>query len=143
MTSMREERPPESFGDLVRGLLEDISTLFRSEIALAKIEIRQAIAGLGGVGALFAGALLFVLMGLAFVMVTVVLLLALVMPAWAATLLVAVVLFALAAGAVLLGRNRLRKTELAPMEAIRGMKEDVGMISAELKRARGRDDDEQ
>ncbi len=142
MTSTREERPPESLGTLVRGLLEDISTLFRSEIALAKIEIRQAIAGLGGVAALFAGAVLFVLLGLAFLFVTLVLLLALVMPAWGATLLVALVLFALAAGAALLGRSRLRKTEIAPMEAIRGMKEDVGMIRSELKRARGRDEDE-
>ena len=136
---MRDERSAESLGALVRGLLEDISTLFRSEIALAKIEIRQTVAGLGGVAALFAGALLFVLIGLAFVFVTVVLLLALVMPAWAATLLVAVLLFALAAGAALLGRSRLRKTEIAPMEAIRGMKEDVDMIRSELGRVRGRD----
>jgi uncharacterized membrane protein len=140
---MRDERPTESLGALVRGLLEDISTLFRSEIALAKIEIRQTVAGLGGVAGLFAGALLFVLMGLAFVFVTLVLLLALVMPAWGATLLVAVLLFALAAGAALLGQSRLRKTEIGPMEAIRGMKEDVGLIASELKRARGRDDDEQ
>ncbi len=138
---MREERP-ESLGDLVRGLLEDISTLFRSEIALAKIEIRQTLAGLGGVAALFAGALLFVLIGLAFLFVTLVLLLALVMPAWAATLLVAVVLFLLAAGAALLGRSRLGKTEFVPMEAIRGMKEDVGLIRSELGRVRGKDDDE-
>ncbi|HEY0788663.1 MAG TPA: phage holin family protein [Thermoanaerobaculia bacterium] len=140
---MREERSAESLGALVRGLLEDISTLFRSEIALAKIEIRQTVAGLGGVAALFAGALLFVLIGLAFLFVTLVLLLALVMPAWAATLLVAIVLFALAAGAALLGRSRLRKTEFAPMEAIRGMKTDVEMIRSEIERVRGRDDDEQ
>ena len=140
---MRDERPTESLGALVRGLLEDISTLFRSEIALAKIEIRQTAAALGGVAGLFAGALLFVLMGLAFVFVTLVLLLALVMPAWGATLLVAVILFLLAAGLALFGRSRMRKTEIAPMEAIRGMKEDVGLIASELKRARGRDDDEQ
>lgn len=139
---MRDDRPTESLGALVRGLLEDISTLFRSEIALAKIEIRQTAAALGGVAGLFAGAVLFVLMGLAFVFVTLVLLLALVMPAWGATLLVAVVLFVLAFVLALIGRNRMRKTEIAPMEAIRGMKEDVGMIASEIKRARGRDDDE-
>lgn len=140
---MRDERPTESLGALVRGLLEDISTLFRSEIALAKIEIRQTVAALGGVAGLFAAAVLFVLMGLAFVFVTLVLLLALVMPAWGATLLVAAILFALAVALALLGRSRMRKTEIAPMEAIRGIKDDVGMIASELKRARGRDDDEQ
>ncbi len=141
MTSMREEHSPESLGGLVRGLLEDISTLFRSEIALAKIEIRQTVAGLGGIAAFLALALLFVLLALAFVFVTVVLLLALVMPAWAATLLVAVLLLLLAAGAALLGRRRLQRTDFAPMEAIRGMKDDVGMIRSELGRVRGRDDE--
>ncbi|HEU5161860.1 MAG TPA: phage holin family protein, partial [Thermoanaerobaculia bacterium] len=63
-------------------------------------------------------------------------------PAWGATLLVAAVLFVLAFVLALIGRNRMRKTEIAPMEAIRGMKEDVGMIASEIKRARGRDDDE-
>lgn len=127
---------------LVRGLLEDISTLFRSEIALAKIEIRQAIAGLGGVAALFALALVFALIGGAFILVTIVLVLALFMPAWAATLIVAVVLFGLAALAGWVGKKRLEATEFAPMGAIRGMKEDVDLIRSELQRTRGRNSDE-
>jgi 4-azaleucine resistance transporter AzlC len=69
------------------------------------------------------------------------LLLALVMPAWAATLVVAVLLLLLAAGAAFLGRRRLQRTEFAPMEAIRGMKDDVGMIRSELGRVRGRGDE--
>lgn len=127
---------------LVRGLLEDISTLFRSEIALAKIEIRQAIAGVGGVAALFALALVFALIGVAFIMVTIVLVLALFMPAWAASLIVAVVLFGLAALAGWAGKKRLEATEFAPMGAIRGMKEDVDLIRSELQRTRGRNSDE-
>lgn len=127
---------------LVRGLLEDISTLFRSEIALAKIEIRQAIAGLGGVAALFAVALVFALIGGAFILVTIVLALALIMPAWAATLIVAVALFILAGLAGWMGTKRLKATEFAPMGAIRGMKEDVHLIRNEVQRARGRQSDE-
>ena len=142
MTTDRQERSPESLGTLVRGLLEDISTLFRSEIALAKMEIRQAIAGLGGVAALFVVALVFALLGGAFVLVTIVLALALVMPAWAASLIVAIALFGLAAAAGWLGTKRLKATEFAPMGAIRGMKEDVEMIRSELQRTRGRERDE-
>lgn len=140
--SNRQESSTESLGMLVRGLLEDISTLFRSEIALAKIEIRQAIAGLGGVAALFAVALVFALIGGAFILVTIVLALALVMPAWAASLIVAIALFILAALAGWLGTKRLKATEFAPMGAIRGMKEDVDLIRSEVQRARGRDSDE-
>ena len=129
-----------SLGTLVKGLLEDVSTLFRSEIALAKIEIRQSIAGLGGVGALFALALLFAMLGLAFLFVMLVLLLALVMPAWASALVVAVTLFVLAAAAGFLGYRKMQATKIAPVGAIRGMREDVDLIRNEIQRVRGRDD---
>ena len=138
---MHQER--ESLGSLIRGLLEDISTLFRSEIALAKVEIRQAVAGLGGVGAMFATALLFAFIGTAFLFVTFVLLLALVMPAWAATLIVALALFAGAAAVAYLGYRKLQATEFAPMGAIQGIRQDVDMIRGEMQRARGRDIDGQ
>lgn len=140
---MQMNSQSETLGALVRGLLEDISTLFRSEIALAKIEIRQAIAGLGGVGALFAAALVFVLLAMAFLFVTLVLVLAIWIPAWASSLIVAVTLILLAISAAMLGRKRLRETDFAPMEAIRGMKQDVDLIKQEIQRVRGSDDDEE
>ncbi len=143
VSSIHDARERESLGRLIRGLLEDVSTLFRSEIALAKVEIRQAIAGLGGVAAMFAAALLFALIGLAFVFVTLVLLLALVMPAWVATLLVALVLFGLAGTAAWVAYRKLRATEFAPMEAIDGIRRDVDMIRSELRRVREGESDEQ
>lgn len=133
---------PESIGRVIKGLLEDISTLFRSEIALAKIEIRQSVAGFGGVGALFAVALVFALIGGAFIFVTLVLLLALWMPAWVASLVVAILLFALAGLAGWLGYRKLQKTRIAPIGAIQGMKDDVEMIRSELHRVRERTDEQ-
>jgi hypothetical protein len=133
---------PESIGGVIKGLLEDISTLFRSEIALAKIEIRQSVAGFGGAGALFAVALVFALIGGAFVFVTLVLVLALWMPAWVAALIVAILLFALAGLAGWLGYRKLQNTELAPLGAIQGMKDDVEMIRSELHRVRERTDEQ-
>ncbi|HUP66469.1 MAG TPA: phage holin family protein [Thermoanaerobaculia bacterium] len=132
-----------SLGTLVKGLLEDVSTLFRSEIALAKIEIRQSVAGMGGVAALFALALLFAMLGLAFIFVVLVLLLALVMPAWASALVVAVTLFILAAAAGFFGYRKMQATKIAPVGAIRGMREDVDLIRNEIQRVRGRDDEDE
>lgn len=126
----------ESIGRLIKGLLEDISTLFRSEIALAKIEIRQSVAGFGGAGAMFAAAIFFSLVGGAFVFVTLVLLLALVMPAWLASLLVALLLFAMAGLVGWLGYRKLKNTDFAPTGAIQGMKDDVEMIRSELQKVR-------
>lgn len=133
---------PESIGRIIKGLLEDISTLFRSEIALAKIEIRQSVAGFGGAGVLFAVALVFALIGGAFVFVTLVLVLALWMPAWVASLVVAILLFVLAGLAGWLGYWKLQNTEIAPIGAIQGMKDDVEMIRGELHRVRERTDEQ-
>ena len=132
---------PDSIGGLIRGLLEDISTLFRSEVALAKMEIRQTVTSLGVTGALAAGAVLFVLLGVVFLFVTLVLVLALFMPAWGASLTVAVVLFLLAVLFGVLAKKK-AKTTRPPTTAIRNLKEDVDLIRAELKRPKTGDVDE-
>lgn len=132
---------PDSIGGLIRGLLEDVSTLFRSEIALAKMEIRQTVTSLGVTGALAAGAVLFVLLGVVFLFVTLVLLLALFMPAWGASLTVAVVLFLLAALFAVLAKKKAKATR-PPTTAIRNLREDVELIRAELQRPKTGDVDE-
>ena len=72
-----------SLGTIFKDLSADISTLFRSEIALLKLEIKDTVAKLGGGTALFAGAVFLGLFGLAFLFVTIVLgLVALGVPAW-------------------------------------------------------------
>src|SRR5260370_6954540 len=72
-----------SIGTIVRELMENISTLFRSEIALLKWELKDTAAKLGGGAALLAGALFVALFGLGFLFVTIVLgLVAPRVPAW-------------------------------------------------------------
>jgi len=46
-----------SLGTIFKDLSADISTLFRSEIALLKLEVKDTVAKLGGGTAMFAGAL--------------------------------------------------------------------------------------
>ena len=45
-----------SLGTIFKDLSADISTLFRSEIALLKLEVKDTVAKLGGGTAMFAGA---------------------------------------------------------------------------------------
>jgi len=138
MTVDVNTQPDKSIGTLVRNLTQDISTLFRSEIALAKLEIRQAVTGLGGVGALFAVALFCALFGAVFLLVTTVLALALVMPAWAASLLLAVVLLLVAAVIAMVGMKKMKKLKLVPTGAIEHVKQDIDTIKSELSKSRGR-----
>jgi putative superfamily III holin-X len=140
MTASTTDR---SLGTIVRELTQDLSTLFRSEIALAKLEIKQAIAAIGGVGALFAAALFCALLGAALLFVTGILALALVMPAWLATLIVAIIALALAAGLAVAGRKKMATVDFKPSAAVESIKTDIREIKYEIKRARaGGDDDE-
>lgn len=115
--------------------------LFRSEIALAKLELKQAIAAIGGVGALFAAALFCALVGVALLFVTGILALALVMPAWLATLIVAVTALALAGGLVLAGRKKMATVDFKPSAAVESIKADIREIKSEIRRARAAGDD--
>jgi hypothetical protein len=89
MSNSTATEADRSLGTIVKELTADVSTLFRSEIALLKLEIKDMVAKLGGGAAMFAGALFLGLIGLAFLFVTAVLgLVALGVPAWVSSLIV-------------------------------------------------------
>ncbi|GAA1932103.1 phage holin family protein [Nocardioides marmoribigeumensis] len=125
--------PPDpaeaSLGQLVSSVSQQIPELVRSEIRLAQAEMaekgKRAGLGLGMFGA--AGVL--ALYGVGTLLATVVLLLALVLPAWAAALIVTVVLFAAAGVAALKGKaNVAEATPPKPERAIDGIKADVETV---------------
>ena len=126
MTAPREDRVADtSIGDLIGNISNDLSQLFRQEVELAKVELKQeaskagkAAGMLGGAG--FAGYLAVVLLSFALVFG-----LANVMDAgWAA--LIVGVLWAIA-GAVLYttGRNRLKTVDPVPRRTVDTIKEDA------------------
>ena len=119
-------------GALVHDVTQQMSTLVRDEIRLAQAEMTEKGKRAGiGVG-LFGGAGLVALYGVAALLATVVLALALVMPAWLAALIVTVVLFAVAGVLAVQGRSNVSKaTPAKPEEAIAGLKEDVATVKGE------------
>jgi len=129
-----EESQARSLGEIVRGLTEDISTLVRSEIALAKLELKHTAAGIGTVGAMFAAALFCALFALAFLLVTAVLALSLVIPPWLSSLIVAVLLIIVAVVLVTMGRKRIQGIDFLPNATVRSVKGDVDSIKGDLSR---------
>src|SRR5207302_1602263 len=108
-TRIRPAADAQSTADLVRRAAEQISTLVRDELALARAELSQKASHAGrGVG-LFGGAGLVSLYGVFGVLTGIVLLLARVMPAWGAALLVGVVLLIVAGLLGLVGRSQVRQ----------------------------------
>jgi uncharacterized membrane protein YqjE len=123
-----------SLGSLVSDLSSQIPDLIRSELRLAQVEMtekgKRAGVGLG----MFSAAGLLAFFGLATSIATAVLLLDLVLPAWLAALIVAVVLFAVAGAAAIIGKKKVQEaTPPAPERAVEGLKQDLATIKGERR----------
>lgn len=128
-----------SLGQIIKDLTADLSALFRSEIALLKLEIKDMFAKLGGGAAMFAGALFFALFGLAFLFVTAVLgLVALGVPAWVSSLIVTIVLFAGAGVLAMMGKKKFAAVKFVPSESVQHIKSDIETLKADITRVRSR-----
>ena len=128
-----------SLGSIIKDLTADLSMLFRSEIALLKLEMKDAAAKLGGGAALMAGALVCALVGIAFLFVTITLgLVALGVPAWLSALIVTLVLFAGAAVLGMMGKKKLAGVNFVPTESIEHIRSDIDALKADVARARSK-----
>ena len=112
-----------AFGSLVGEFFDQGKRLIRAEIALAKTELRQEVVKLkaGGVMVGVGGLLLFI-GALAFAAFAIVLL-DLVMPLWAAALIVTVLFLGIGAGVAMAGIKHLKQVH-APNQTIQTLKED-------------------
>ena len=125
----------QSTSELVQHGAEQVSRLVRDELALAKAELtekgKHAGVGVGLFGA--SGAL--ALYGLGVLIITAVLLLDLTaLPTWAAALIVAVVLFAVAGVLALIGRNQVRRgMPPVPKAAADSARADVDAVMSAVK----------
>ncbi len=124
-----------STGQLVTQLTEQISHLVRDEARLAQAEVTQKAKRLGIGAGLFGGAGLFAFLGLCVLVATGVLALDLVLAAWLAALIVAVVLFVLAGVLALIGKKDVEKASPpVPTQAIAGVQADIAAVKQGLAR---------
>ena len=125
-----------TLGTIVKELTEDITTLFRGEIALLKLEVKDTITKLGSGIGLFAAALFVGLFGLAFLFVTILLVLVrLGVPAWLSALIVTVVLLATAAVMALMGKRKFAAVQFVPSKSIESLKTDFESIKSGIEQA--------
>ena len=128
-----------TLGTIIRDLTADLSTLFRSEIALLKLEVKDTATKLGGGTALLAAAVFLALFGLGFLFVTIVLgLVALGVPAWLSTLIVTLVLFGTAAVLAVLGKKKFAAVKFMPTDSMEHIKSDLDTLKSDIARVRSR-----
>ena len=139
MSSDTQTAAERSLGTIIKELTADLSMLFRSEIALLKLELKDAGAKLGGGAALLAGAVACALIGLAFLFVTITLgLVALGVPAWLSALIVTLLLFGAATLLGMMGKKKLESVDFVPSESIEQIKFDIDTLKADVARVKNR-----
>ena len=126
--------PHDSIGGLVRGILTDLRTLIREEIALARVEIREQAGkaraaalsfGMAAAALAFGGA--FLLIAIAFGIADL-----LNWPVWAGFLIVAVLLSLVGMFTLSAGRKQLRTIHAVPEETVSTLKENSEWIAKRL-----------
>jgi hypothetical protein len=118
-----------STGELVSKLSQEVSELIRDELRLAQVEVSGKAKKAGiGVGLLGTAGII-ALYGVAVLIATAILALALVLDAWLAALLVGVVLMVAAGVAAVLGKKRVAEAAPpVPADAIESVKQDVAAV---------------
>jgi uncharacterized membrane protein YqjE len=127
----------ESTGELVSRMAEQVSTLVRDELTLAREEMVQKGKRAGKGAGLLGAAGVLALYGVGVLFVTAVLLLDLVWPAWVAALVVTVVTFAIAAVIALVGRKQVAQAvPPLPGHAVRSATADVDAVKDAIRAGR-------
>ena len=124
-----------STGDLVKNLSEQVSRLIRDELKLAEYEMTAKAKRAGRGAGMFGGSGLLALYGIGCLLAAAIIGLALVVPAWAAALIVGGALLIVAAIAAMLGKSQFgRATPAVPEQTVQSVKADVEEIKERAHR---------
>ena len=129
----RGSEEARAIGEEFAGIADDFRRLARSEVELAKAEMREQVAlGVkvamwGGIAALMSLVLLF------FVFLSVMFALDTAMPLWAAALITTGLILAIAAFAGLMAYQRVKQLTVVPKKTMSSVKEDVQWAKDQLK----------
>ncbi|WP_405567602.1 phage holin family protein [Streptomyces sp. NBC_01167] len=125
----------ESVGDLVSQASQQLSQLVREELRLAQAEMTQKGKRFGKGGGMFGGAGIVAFIGLQALAATAIAALVLVLPLWAAALIITGVLFVIAAILAAMGKKQVgMATPPTPERAIDSIKADVAEIKERAHR---------
>jgi hypothetical protein len=125
MTAPRVPTSEASTGELIAQATDDVSTLIRSEIQLAKKDLATSGKRLGVGAGMFGVAGTLALYGLGALVAAGILGIAEVLDAWLAALIVGGGLFVVAGLAGLVGKMRVSRVAEAPRERVESVKADV------------------
>ena len=134
---MRPDAPREadkSVPELLRELGDELGTLVRQEIALAKAELSQKAVPVAASAGMFGGGALLGLGAFGAITTALIAALALAMPLWLAALVVAVIYGVIAGVMAMTGKKTLQQAApLAPEQTAESVKEDIEWVKTRAK----------
>jgi hypothetical protein len=119
---------------VVASAIDSTRTLVRKQVELAKIEVTEAVAVRAKGAGMMGGAAVLGLFALGFAALAGAAALDLVLPTWAANLIVAVVFVGVAGGLFLVGRKAMRTAPTKPEQTQETLKEDARWAKQQLAR---------
>lgn len=122
-----------SVSDVLQDIIRDVQEIVRSEVRLAKTELREEAAKAKTAAGLMGAAAITAHFAVFFLLLTVVYALTLVMASWAAALIVSVGLAVIATVMVMAGLKRLKQIQATPTRAMDSMKENVEWAKQQTK----------
>jgi hypothetical protein len=128
-----QRAPERSTGGLLADALRDLGLLMRQEIALAKAEMLGKFGQLGFGAGLLGAAGVLAFAGLLYLMAAAMMALMLVLPGWAAALIVGGAVLVLALVLALIGRAKTRTKALMPERTIKTMKENASWMKEQVQ----------
>ena len=127
--------PEASAGELVKNLTEQVSRLIRDELKLAEFEMTTKAKRIGRGAGMFGGSGLVALYGVGCLLAAAIIGLALVVPAWAAALIVGGALLVVAGVVALMGKSQVSKAvPPVPEQTVQSVKADVEEIKERAHR---------
>lgn len=120
-----ETADTHSWGEIVSAVIQNIQNIFRAEMRLAGVEIREKVRKSAKAGGLLGAAALLGLLAAACVTTACIAALAIVLPVWLAALIMAVLLGGGAGGAFLLGRLALEDVDPIPQQTMETIKDNI------------------
>lgn len=119
------ENERRSTTQILENIVEDVQDIIRSEVRLARAEIKEEALKAAKGGAAIGGAALMGYFALALLVVCFTALLATAMPLWVSAIIMCVVCGCVAGALYAMGRGRLKQVHPAPEKTIRTVKEDL------------------
>jgi uncharacterized membrane protein YqjE len=130
-----EREPERSLAEVVKDIVTNIQEIVRTEVRLARAEIREKVASTARAGGVLAVGAVVVFYALGFLLVSIYNLLSLVMPFWGAALVMFIGLGIISGIMIAVGISRLRKIKPVPERAVAVARATVEDTSAAAKEA--------